>query len=70
MSTSTSAGVGSCISVLNQQSEMQHHQNQSDCHQPDCRTYSAPPKSCTVVENGRVVVKPIQPVTASKEVTS
>ncbi|KAM3091532.1 hypothetical protein ACKFKF_33030 [Phormidesmis sp. 146-12] len=70
MSTSTSAGVGSCISVLNQQSETQQYQNQSDCSQRDTPTHSISSKSCTVVENGRVVVKPIQPVTASKEVTS
>ncbi|MGV0023904.1 hypothetical protein [Phormidesmis priestleyi] len=67
MSTSTSSGVCSCISVLNQQSETLHYQNQSDRSCPPCATAS---KKCTVVENGRVIVKPIQPdVMASKEIS-
>ncbi|MHC5615389.1 MAG: hypothetical protein ACYTXA_31590 [Nostoc sp.] len=51
-----------CVVVLNQQQE----QNQNICYQNQCQdvavNYSkSMVKSCTVVENGRVVVKPLQP---------
>jgi hypothetical protein len=66
---STSAGVCSYIAVLNQQSETLHHQEQSNLFERPTGGHSQPedavnkqsraPKNCTVVENGRVVVKPI-----------
>ncbi|MCL6751244.1 hypothetical protein KBT16_09780 [Nostoc sp. CCCryo 231-06] len=48
-----------CVVVLNQQQE------QNISHQKQCQDVSVNPsksmvKSCTVVENGRVVVKPLQ----------
>ncbi|MEH1911826.1 MAG: hypothetical protein V7L05_02070 [Nostoc sp.] len=50
-----------CVVVLNQQQE----QNQNVCLQNQCQDVpvnhsKSMVKSCTVVENGRVVVKPLQ----------
>ncbi|MEH1791823.1 MULTISPECIES: hypothetical protein [unclassified Nostoc] len=50
-----------CVVVLNQQQE----QNQNICYQNHCQDVPVKHcktmvKSCTVVENGRVVVKPLQ----------
>ncbi|MBN3898780.1 MAG: hypothetical protein HWQ41_26975 [Nostoc sp. NOS(2021)] len=50
-----------CVVVLNQQQE----QNQNICYQNQCQDVpvnhsKSMVKSCTVVENGRVVVKPLQ----------
>ncbi|MBD2725850.1 hypothetical protein H6G96_05815 [Nostoc sp. FACHB-892] len=48
-----------CVVVLNQQQQNVSYQNQS---QDVPVNYSkSMVKSCTVVENGRVVVKPLQP---------
>ncbi|MEH2058532.1 MAG: hypothetical protein V7K97_20740 [Nostoc sp.] len=49
-----------CVVVLNQQQE------QNLCHQKQCQDVpvngsKSIVKSCTVVENGRVVVKPLEP---------
>ncbi|MBN3871151.1 MAG: hypothetical protein V7L00_19200 [Nostoc sp.] len=51
-----------CVVVLNQQQE----QNQNICYQNQCQDVPVKQsksmvKTCTVVENGRVVVKPLQP---------
>ena len=52
----------SCVVVLNQQQEqnISHHKQCEDI--PDNHSKSLV-KNCTVVENGRVVVKPLQPLT-------
>lgn len=60
MSSHTSAGASCCIAILKQQQEgsLHHHQAGSplvNANQPST-------KNCTIVENGRVVVKPIQVV--------
>jgi hypothetical protein len=61
---------GCCVAVLNQQRQETTYQ----CSQPDCKQaeeagdrHKTATKTCTVVENGRVVVKPIavKPVEAS-----
>jgi len=51
-----------CVVVLNQQQE----QNQNICYQNQCQDVpvnhsKSMVKNCTVVENGRVIVKPLQP---------
>ncbi|WP_373528522.1 hypothetical protein [Nostoc sp.] len=49
----------SCVVVLNQQQEQNvSHQNQ--CQDVPLNHSKNPVKNCTVVENGRVVVKPLQ----------
>lgn len=50
----------SCIVVLNQQREqaIQHH---DQCDKASIAPFKALTHSCTIVENGRVVVKPLQP---------
>ncbi|MDZ8227396.1 MULTISPECIES: hypothetical protein [unclassified Nostoc] len=48
-----------CVVVLNQQQEQNiSHQNQ--CQDVPVNPSKSMGKSCTVVENGRVVVKPLQ----------
>ncbi|MEH1842463.1 MAG: hypothetical protein V7L20_27970 [Nostoc sp.] len=48
-----------CVVVLNQQQEQNiSHQNQ--CQDVPVNSSKSMVKSCTVVENGRVVVKPLQ----------
>jgi hypothetical protein len=56
----SSFACSSCAVVLNQQ-QMQNtsHQNQLQDNSVDDR--KSVNKTCTVVENGRVVVKPLQP---------
>ncbi|WP_251955687.1 hypothetical protein [Nostoc commune] len=50
----------SCVVILNQQQEQNiSHQNQ--CQDVPVNDSKSMVKSCTVVENGRVVVKPLQP---------
>ncbi|MBW4672323.1 MAG: hypothetical protein KME60_34135 [Cyanomargarita calcarea GSE-NOS-MK-12-04C] len=48
-----------CVAVLNQQQEAYfHHKNEcQNIPLNECKTSA---KSCTIVENGRVVVKPLQ----------
>lgn len=54
------ASCSCCVVVLNQQREQNiSRQNQSEDVPVNNSKNSA--KSCTVVENGRVVVKPVQP---------
>ncbi|MEH2423767.1 MAG: hypothetical protein V7K48_23525 [Nostoc sp.] len=49
-----------CVVVLNQQQEQNiSHQNQ--CQDVPVNHSKSMVKNCTVVENGRVVVKPSQP---------
>ncbi|HYX13906.1 MAG TPA: hypothetical protein VE944_05960 [Nostoc sp.] len=49
----------SCVVVLNQQQEQNiSHQNQ--CQDMQVNLSKRMVKTCTVVENGRVVVKPLQ----------
>ncbi|MHC5767565.1 MAG: hypothetical protein ACYTXI_18445 [Nostoc sp.] len=49
-----------CVVVLNQQQEQNiSHQNQ--CQDVPVNHSKSTVKSCTVIENGRVVVKPLQP---------
>ncbi len=50
----------SCTVVLNQHREqvIQHHEQGDKAAIVPCKVLS---RSCTIVENGRVVVKPIQP---------
>jgi hypothetical protein len=50
----------SCIVVLNQQREqaIQHHDQYDKAPIAPCNALT---HSCTIVENGRVVVKPLQP---------
>ncbi len=58
-----SAPTGACCSVtLNQQQEetVQHHAEQ--CGKAAIAPCKNSLKNCTVVEHGRVVVKPIQPL--------
>ncbi|MBW4572502.1 MAG: hypothetical protein KME31_32315 [Tolypothrix carrinoi HA7290-LM1] len=55
----SSALCAPCVVVLKQQRE-QNIQSQKECPgvaDNQCQN----PKNCTVVENGRVVVKPLQP---------
>nr|WP_292741166.1 hypothetical protein [Nostoc sp. JL31] len=48
-----------CVVVLNQQQEQNiSHQNQ--CQDVPVNHSKSTVKSCTVIENGRVVVKPLQ----------
>ncbi|WP_375511719.1 hypothetical protein [uncultured Nostoc sp.] len=47
-----------CVVVLNQQQQNISHQNQ--CQDVPVNPSKSMVKSCTVVENGRVVVKPLQ----------
>lgn len=49
----------SCIVVLNQQREqtIQHHEQCGKATIAPCKTLLS---NCTIVENGRVIVKPIQ----------
>ncbi|MEH2437835.1 MAG: hypothetical protein V7K25_27015 [Nostoc sp.] len=56
-----------CVVVLNQQQEQNiSHQNQ--CQDVPVNLSKSKVKSCTVVENGRVVVKPLEaPVNQSVE---
>jgi hypothetical protein len=51
----------SCVVALNQQQEqnISHHNNCQDLSDKHSKTVV---KNCTVVENGRVVVKPLQPI--------
>ncbi|MBD2357360.1 hypothetical protein H6G41_22525 [Tolypothrix sp. FACHB-123] len=51
----------SCVVTLNQQQEqnISHRQN---CQQVPDNHSKTIVKNCTVVENGRVVVKPLQPL--------
>jgi hypothetical protein len=50
----------SCVVALNQQQEqnVSHHNHCQDIRDKHSKTVV---KNCTVVENGRVVVKPLQP---------
>ncbi|MEH2300979.1 hypothetical protein [Nostoc sp.] len=50
----------SCIVVLNQQ-QKQNISHQSQCQDVPVNHSKSVVKSCTVIENGRVVVKPLQP---------
>ncbi|MBG1265820.1 hypothetical protein F8S12_38205 [Nostoc sp. WHI] len=50
----------SCVVVLNQQQE-QNMSHQNQCQDVPVNHDKSPVKNCTVVENGRVVVKPLQP---------
>ncbi|MEH1939368.1 MAG: hypothetical protein V7L01_04000 [Nostoc sp.] len=53
------ASCACCVVVLNQQQEQNiSHQNQ--CQDVPVKPSKSMVKSCTVVENGRVVVKPLQ----------
>lgn len=47
-----------CVNVLQQQRE-QNVQYKTECRVADKQCQNT--KNCTVVENGRVVVKPLQP---------
>jgi hypothetical protein len=48
-----------CVAVLNQQREANfHHKN--ECQDVPVNESCTSVKNCTVVENGRVVVKPLQ----------
>ena len=51
----------SCVVALNQQQEqnISHHKQCQETKNNHSKTVV---KNCTVVENGRVVVKPLQPV--------
>jgi hypothetical protein len=54
-----------CVAVLNQQQQSNIHRHRSANQLTDDVSVSVNPnqrKYCTVVENGRVVVKPIAPV--------
>ncbi|MEH1967608.1 MAG: hypothetical protein RM347_003565 [Nostoc sp. ChiQUE02] len=54
------ASCACCVVVLNQQQEQNiSHQNQ--CPDVPVNHSNNMVKSCTVVENGRVIVKPLQP---------
>ncbi|MDZ7967246.1 MAG: hypothetical protein RM368_20105 [Nostoc sp. DedSLP03] len=54
------ASCACCVVVLNQQQEQNiSHQNQ--CQDVPVKPSKSMVKSCTVIENGRVVVKPLQP---------
>lgn len=56
----SSASCAPCVVVLKQQQE-QNIQHQKECPGVANNHQSQKPKNCTVVENGRVVVKPLQP---------
>ncbi|MEH1835003.1 MAG: hypothetical protein V7L29_23830 [Nostoc sp.] len=49
-----------CVVVLNQKQE-QNISHQKQCQDVPVNHSKSMVKSCTVVENGRVVVKPLQP---------
>ncbi|MEI1375864.1 hypothetical protein PQG02_13070 [Nostoc sp. UHCC 0926] len=49
-----------CVVVLNQQ-QKQNISHQSQCQDVPVNYSKSVVKSCTVIENGRVVVKPLQP---------
>ncbi|AFZ26229.1 hypothetical protein Cylst_4124 [Cylindrospermum stagnale PCC 7417] len=49
----------SCVVVLNQQQE-QNISHQHQCQDAQVNYSKSTVKKCTVVENGRVVVKPLQ----------
>ncbi|MDM9585595.1 MAG: hypothetical protein RM022_027505 [Nostoc sp. EfeVER01] len=54
------ASCACCVVVLNQQQEQNiSHQNQ--CQDVPVNHSKSTVKNCTVIENGRVVVKPLQP---------
>jgi len=55
----SSASCAPCVVVLKHQQEqnIQHQKHCPDVADNQCQK----PKNCTVVENGRVVVKPLQP---------
>lgn len=55
----SSASCAPCVVVLKQQQE-QNIQHQKECPSVADKQCQKP-KNCTVVENGRVVVKPLQP---------
>lgn len=57
MSSSTSASACCMIAVLNQRQEALRRQHQPQ--KASANLTAKPTKTCTVVENGRVVVKPI-----------
>ncbi|MBW4675784.1 MAG: hypothetical protein KME52_17700 [Desmonostoc geniculatum HA4340-LM1] len=50
----------SCVVILNQQEE-QNISHQKQCHDTPVNHSKNTGENCTVVENGRVVVKPSQP---------
>ncbi len=54
------ASCACCVAVLNQQRE-QNIQHKKECQGVSDNQCKKSAKSCTVVENGRVVVKPLQP---------
>ncbi|MEH1828945.1 hypothetical protein FD723_21765 [Nostoc sp. C052] len=54
------ASCACCVVVLNQQQEQNiSHQNQ--CQDVPVNHSKSVVKTCTVVENGRVIVKPLEP---------
>ncbi|MFH7028497.1 MAG: hypothetical protein ACHBN1_24675 [Heteroscytonema crispum UTEX LB 1556] len=48
-----------CVVVLNQQRQQQIYEH-NECDDAPVHHNKKPAKNCTVVENGRVVVKPLQ----------
>ena len=65
MSSSTSACTG-CVNVLqDQQQAVLQHQNGSES--PLAKLKAKHHKLCTVIENGQVVVRPVEPVKAESE---
>ena len=57
-----------CVHVLKQQGE-QNVQYQNECQSMPDKQCQKPKNYCTVVENGRVVVKPLQPANNQTEGT-
>jgi hypothetical protein len=57
-----------CVVVLNQQRQQQICEH-NECDDTSVDRYKKPTKNCTVVENGRVVVKPLQPEEKLKEIS-
>jgi hypothetical protein len=60
--TMSSTPCASCVVVLNQQQE-QNISHQKQCEDIADNQNEKLGKNCTVVENGRVVVKPLQQLT-------
>lgn len=59
MSPATSACTGSIKVLLDDRQTVIQHSESAECSQQKSKVH----KLCTVVENGRVVVRPVQPTT-------